>query len=128
VLLRGCGVDGLSLLHGLAIDSFRGNQLISGVAIKLLAAGPDRSDRAKTGFQQGGRTPSLIGGARFSPKNHPPCSLTTLLRHPIIGPLSTPSYLGSHRSLFYMAFLADGLRRGGCSKPLTRFGCACRGG
>jgi simple sugar transport system permease protein len=37
----------LSAVHGLASITFRGNQLISGVAINFLAAGNDRADRAK---------------------------------------------------------------------------------
>ena len=56
----------LSLLHGLASITFRGNQLISGVAINFLAAGLTVLI-AQDWFQQGGRTPSLIGGARFNP-------------------------------------------------------------
>ncbi len=54
----------LSLLHGAASITFRGNQLISGVAINFLAAGLTVLI-AQSWFSQGGRTPSLIGGARF---------------------------------------------------------------
>ena len=56
----------LSAIHGLASITFRGNQLISGVAINFLAAGLTVLI-AQDWFQQGGRTPSLIGGARFNP-------------------------------------------------------------
>ena len=44
----GCGIGAsiLSLLHGVASITFRGNQLISGVAINFLAA-DDRIDRPK---------------------------------------------------------------------------------
>ena len=55
----------LSLLHGLASITFRGNQLISGVAINFLAAGMTVLI-AQDWFRQGGRTPSLSGPARFS--------------------------------------------------------------
>ncbi|MBY4894924.1 ABC transporter permease [Rhodobacteraceae bacterium N5(2021)] len=55
----------LSLLHGLASITFRGNQLISGVAINFLAAGLTVVI-AQTWFQQGGRTPPLTGDARFN--------------------------------------------------------------
>jgi len=55
----------LSGLHGLASITFRGNQLISGVAINFLAAGLTVLV-AQSWFSQGGRTPSLMGGARFS--------------------------------------------------------------
>lgn len=54
----------LSLLHGAASITFRGNQLISGVAINFLAAGLTVVI-AQTWFAQGGRTPALSGGARF---------------------------------------------------------------
>lgn len=55
----------LSLLHGVASITFRGNQLISGVAINFLAAGLTVVI-AQTWFSQGGRTPALTGNARFS--------------------------------------------------------------
>jgi simple sugar transport system permease protein len=51
-------------LHGLASITFRGNQLISGVAVNFLAAGLTVVV-AQAWFAQGGRTPSLLGGARF---------------------------------------------------------------
>ncbi|RYH09465.1 ABC transporter permease [Tropicimonas sp. IMCC6043] len=51
-------------IHGLASITFRGNQLISGVALNFLASGMTVLI-AQDWFQQGGRTPSLIGRARF---------------------------------------------------------------
>jgi len=64
-LLAGIGASvSLSILHGLASITFRGNQLISGVAINFLAAGLTVLI-AQSWFSQGGRTPSLMGGARF---------------------------------------------------------------
>ncbi|MEM9754579.1 MAG: ABC transporter permease [Pseudomonadota bacterium] len=54
----------LSLLHGLASITFRGNQLISGVAINFLAAGITVVI-SQAWFAQGGRTPALSGPARF---------------------------------------------------------------
>ncbi len=54
----------LSGLHGAASITFRGNQLISGVAINFLAAGLTVVI-AQTWFSQGGRTPALSGPARF---------------------------------------------------------------
>lgn len=65
-LLAGIGASlALSLVHGLASITFRGNQLISGVAINFLAAGLTVLI-AQSWFQQGGRTPSLTDGARFN--------------------------------------------------------------
>lgn len=55
---------GLGLLHGFASISQRGNQIISGVALNMLAAGLT----ALLGhviFKQGGRSPPLEGAARL---------------------------------------------------------------
>jgi len=54
----------LAGLHGLASITFRGNQLISGVAINFLASGMTVLI-AQDWFRQGGRTPSLFGQGRF---------------------------------------------------------------
>ena len=74
----------LSILHGLASITFRGNQLISGVAINFLAAGLTVLI-AQDWFRQGGRTPSLLGGGRFAPINLP--FAETLSGVPILGPI-----------------------------------------
>lgn len=60
----------LSLLHGLASITFRGNQLISGIAINFFAAGVTVV-AAQSWFTQGGRTPQLSGAARFEALNLP---------------------------------------------------------
>ena len=49
-------------IHGIASITFKGNQLISGVAINFLAAGLTVLV-AQSWFAQGGRTPSLSGAA-----------------------------------------------------------------
>lgn len=65
-LLAGIGISvTLSLIHGLASITFRGNQLISGVAINFFAAGLTVVI-AQGWFAQGGRTPSLPKDARFN--------------------------------------------------------------
>ncbi|NNE89004.1 MAG: ABC transporter permease [Silicimonas sp.] len=65
-LLAGIGASvALSIIHGLASITFRGNQLISGVAINFLAAGLTVLI-AQDWFQQGGRTPQLARDARFN--------------------------------------------------------------
>ena len=64
-LLAGIGASmTLSLIHGLASITFRGNQLISGVAINFLASGLTVVV-SQSWFGQGGRTPALAGAARF---------------------------------------------------------------
>src|SRR5919202_3919227 len=53
-----------SLIHGFASISQRGNQIVSGVAINLLAAGLT-AIVGNAWYGQGGRTPPLEGGQRF---------------------------------------------------------------
>ncbi|HEY0212839.1 MAG TPA: ABC transporter permease [Paenirhodobacter sp.] len=55
----------MAILHGIASITFRGNQLISGVALNFIASGATVLI-AQAMFQQGGRTPALSGTARFS--------------------------------------------------------------
>jgi ABC-type uncharacterized transport system permease subunit len=65
-LLAGIGISVvLSIIHGLASITFKGNQLISGVAINFFAAGLTVVI-AQGWFAQGGRTPSLPKDARFN--------------------------------------------------------------
>ncbi|AEI95020.1 MULTISPECIES: ABC transporter permease [Roseobacter] len=90
----------LSLLHGVASITFRGNQLISGVAINFLAAGLTVLI-AQDWFQQGGRTPSLMGGARFEPITLP--FADALANVPILGPIYA-ELISGHSILVYLAF------------------------
>ncbi|WP_028093249.1 ABC transporter permease [Pseudodonghicola xiamenensis] len=92
----------LAAIHGVAAITFRGNQLISGVAINFLAAGLSLLI-AQHWFQQGGRTPSLIGGGRFAPIDLPLAQ--TLAPVPVIGPIYS-DLLSGHSALAYLAFLA----------------------
>ncbi|PRY93324.1 nucleoside ABC transporter membrane protein [Hasllibacter halocynthiae] len=59
-----------ALIHAIASITFRGDQLISGVAINFLAAGLTVLI-AQDWFAQGGRTPSLSGDGRFEPITFP---------------------------------------------------------
>jgi simple sugar transport system permease protein len=64
-LLAGIGASvGLALVHGFASISQRGNQIVSGVAINMLAAGLTATI-GNAWYAQGGRTPPIEGGARF---------------------------------------------------------------
>ena len=90
----------LSVLHGLASITFRGNQLISGVAINFLAAGLTVLI-AQDWFSQGGRTPSLIGAGRFEPIILP--GAAELAGVPIIGPIYA-ELISGHSILVYVAF------------------------
>lgn len=92
----------LSGLHGLASITFRGNQLISGVAINFLAAGMTVLI-AQSWFHQGGRTPSLAGAARFNPIELP--FAEALSGIPYLGPIYS-ELISGHSILVYLAFLA----------------------
>lgn len=92
----------LSAIHGIASITFRGNQLISGVAINFLAAGMTVLV-AQAWFKQGGRTPSLVGNARFEPITLP--FAESLQDVPILGPLYY-ELISGHSILVYVAFAA----------------------
>ena len=92
----------LSLLHGAASITFRGNQLISGVAINFLAAGLTVLI-GQTWFELGGRTPSLEGAARFQPITLPFAG--ALSGVPVLGPLYA-DVLSGHAILVYVGLLA----------------------
>ncbi|MGV6848713.1 MAG: ABC transporter permease [Marinibacterium sp.] len=99
-LLAGIGSSILlSLLHGLASITFRGNQLISGVAINFLAAGMTVLV-AQDWFQQGGRTPSLTGNARFTGLDLPLAG--TVSEVPVAGPIYS-ELISGHSILVYLA-------------------------
>lgn len=102
-LLAGIGASlVLSAIHGIASITFRGNQLISGVAINFLAAGLTVLI-AQAWFKQGGRTPSLSGNARFEPITLP--FAEAMQDIPIIGPLYY-ELISGHSILVYIAFAA----------------------
>jgi len=101
-LLAGIGASMLlSLIHGLASITFRGNQLISGVAINFLAAGLTVVI-AQSWFSQGGRTPQLSGDARFNPIELP--FAEALQNVPILGPIYY-ELISGHTILVYVALL-----------------------
>ena len=91
----------LSIVHGLASITFRGNQLISGVAINFLAAGLTVLI-AQDWFAQGGRTPSLSGAARFNALTLP--FADALRGVPVLGPIYA-ELISGHTFLVYLGFL-----------------------
>ena len=101
-LLAGIGASLLlSAIHGVASITFRGNQLISGVAINFLAAGLTVVI-AQSWFGQGGRTPQLAGAARFNPITLP---FADALRDvPVLGPIYY-ELISGHTALVYIALL-----------------------
>ncbi|MFV2033928.1 MAG: ABC transporter permease, partial [Halocynthiibacter sp.] len=92
----------LALLHGVASITFRGDQLISGVAINFLAAGLTVVV-GQSWFGLGGRTPLLTGGGRFQNLEWP---LAGVLKDiPVAGPLYN-ELISGHTVLVYVALLA----------------------
>ena len=90
----------LSMLHGLACVSYPGDQVVSGVAINIIAAGLTVV-LGIAWFQQGGQTPPLASGVRLQP----------LLAHagdalafvPLLGRVVGEALLG-HSALVYAAY------------------------
>ena len=66
VLAAIAAAEALALLHGFASITHRGNQVVSGVAINILAAGLTVVLGAAW-FHQGGQTPALAESARLMP-------------------------------------------------------------
>jgi simple sugar transport system permease protein len=78
-----------ALIHGYACITERGNQIVSGVAINMMALGLTAL-LGSAWFLEGGRTPALSGDARFFP-----------LRFPFVDELNGVPFLGSvYRQLF----------------------------
>ncbi|HEY0032798.1 MAG TPA: ABC transporter permease [Devosia sp.] len=101
-LLAGMAVSlGTSLLQGVASITLKGNQLIAGVAINMLAAGLT-TFLGQTWFNQGGRTPALGDGGRFSTITLPFAS--ELSGIPVIGPIYA-ELISGHYLLVYVAFI-----------------------
>ncbi|WP_179378267.1 ABC transporter permease [Jannaschia marina] len=91
----------LALIHGVASITFRGNQLISGVAINFLASGLTVVI-GEAWFALGGRTPQLSGGARFQEITLPFANAARDV--PIVGPIYA-NLLSGHSILVYVALL-----------------------
>ena len=89
-----------SLIHGLASITYRGNQIVSGVALNFIAAGLTII-LGQSWFSQGGHTPGLIGGARFGPIHLPGAEAAQGI--PVIGPFYA-EILSGQTLLVYVAF------------------------
>ncbi|WP_349920576.1 ABC transporter permease [Aeromonas veronii] len=99
----GVGVSILfALLHGFATITHRGDQVVSGMAINILAAGLTVT-LGRYWFDQGGQTPALSGAARFAPIDLPYAK--ELYDVPVIGQLYS-ELLSGHSLLEYVAFAA----------------------
>jgi simple sugar transport system permease protein len=91
----------LALIHAFATVTHRGDQIVSGVAINILASGLTIT-LAFAMFSQGGQTPPLLQSERFSPITLP--FAETLSSVPFLGPFYQ-SLVSGHNILVYAALL-----------------------
>lgn len=110
-----------SLVHGFAAITWRGNQIVSGVAINMLAAGLTVI-LGNAWYGQGGRTPSLEGAARF-PDIVLPFAAEARQALPVIGAFYDEVVSG-HAALVYIAFAGVALTAFVLKR--TRFGLRLR--
>lgn len=102
-LLAGVGVSlATATLQGAAAITLKGNQLIAGVAINMLAAGLTTFLGIQW-FAQGGRTPQLTADGRFGSIELPFAS--ELSGVPLLGPIYA-DLISGHNLLVYIAFIA----------------------
>ncbi|WP_299372328.1 ABC transporter permease [uncultured Kiloniella sp.] len=92
----------MALLHGFACITHRGNQVVSGLAINILASGLTVT-LGGAWFHKGGQTPTLSGDARFSPITLPGADFLSEI--PILGSIYV-ELISGHNLLVYIAFLA----------------------
>jgi len=91
-----------AIIHGLASITYRGNQLISGVALNFVAAGVTIVI-GHAWFAEGGNTPRLTEGAgRFGSVDLPFAGL--LADVPVLGPIYSQA-LSGHPLLVYLGLL-----------------------
>ena len=90
----------LSMLHGLACVSYPGDQVVSGVAINIIAAGLTVV-LGIAWFHQGGQTPPLPSGVRMQPLL--PQAGDALAFVPLLGRIAGEALLG-HSALVYLAY------------------------
>ncbi|HEU4825612.1 MAG TPA: ABC transporter permease [Dongiaceae bacterium] len=103
IALLGAVIVGIlmALLHGVACITYRGNQVVSGVAINIMAAGLTVV-LGNAWFARGGQTPDLAPDARFMPLRFPGAADASSI--PIIGPLYG-NVVSGHSLLVYVAFV-----------------------
>ncbi len=109
----------MALVHGYASISQRGNQVVSGVAINMLALGLT-SVIGNSWFKQGGRTPALGESTRFMAVDFP--GRESLFNVPVVGAIS--KIFLDHSVLTYLAFAMVPLTAWALAK--TRFGLRLR--
>ena len=102
-LLAGISISMLaSLIHAFACVTHRGDQVISGLAINILASGLTVV-LGIAFFRQGGQTPHLSNSGRFMSIDFP--FSESISKFPFLGPIYT-DLIGGHNLLVYLAFLS----------------------
>lgn len=91
----------LALVHGFACITHRGDQVVSGLAINILASGLTVV-LGIAWFSQGGQTPSLPSEARFMPLELPFAEAASSV--PVIGQFYS-EVISGHNALVYVAWL-----------------------
>jgi simple sugar transport system permease protein len=110
----------MALLHGFACITHKGDQVVSGLAINILAAGLTVV-LGIAWFRRGGQTPSLNSDERFGPLTWPFSEAMSDV--PILGPVYA-ELLSGHNLLLYVALMAVPLTAWIVFK--TRFGLRLR--
>jgi len=101
-LLAGMGASVFfAMIHGVASIIYRGDQIISGVAVNFLASGLTVVI-GHAMYKKGGQTPTLAGNSRFSEITLP--FADAIADVPLIGPIYS-ELLSGHKPLVYIAFL-----------------------
>lgn len=120
-LAAGIAVAGLfALAHGYACITQRGNQVVSGIALNMLAAGLTVV-LGNAWFHRGGQTPSVSVHARFMPIDLPGAAAVHGVT--VFGPLYD-GLIGGHNLIVYAALAAVPLTHWVVSR--TRFGLRLR--
>ena len=120
-LLAGISISMLaSLIHAFACVTHRGDQVISGLAINILASGLTVV-LGIAFFRQGGQTPHLSNSGRFMSIDFP--FSESISNFPLLGPIYS-DLIGGHNLLVYLAFLSVPLTYYVIYK--TRFGLRLR--
>jgi simple sugar transport system permease protein len=92
----------LALVHGYATITHRGNQVVSGMALNILVSGLTPV-LGLAWFAEGGNTPALTGGARFTAIELPGASAVDSI--PVVGRILT-QLIGGQTLPVYLAIVA----------------------
>jgi len=91
----------LALIHGFACITHRGNQVVSGLAINILASGLTVTIAIAL-FKQGGQTPPLFGSERFKPVEW--WFVDVINQIPVVGTIYR-ELISGHNLLVYLAIV-----------------------